>query len=489
MDWLFTLLAFVPIALLLALSLTWGVRQAVLAAAGVTGLIFFLGGGTVPALGAGLVAAMFDTATILLIVTGALLLYVVMQQTGQFDRLKTSLERVHPDRQVRFFFLALFLTAFFESVAGFGTPGVVVPLLLIGMGFSPVLSVATVLLFNGLFAASGAIGTPVTIGLVGPLTLEPAAVTRIYLVAGVGVAAGSVAIMAFIARQVRGETDLPIPRQAWAMLAVGMVTYATTTPWLQELTGIAAAGAVAAYGFAFVFTDRRVPLRPWLPYGVLVGLLLLPKIVPPMAGLLDGAVAWRGVFGTEVDAVLRPLRTPLVPFLAAAGVALWQARTWRFDAKPVASKALAVGVILLPSLAITQLMLAGGGGPSADGDLATMVGRIADVFAATGVAYPALAPLLGVLGTFMTGSTTVSNVIFGPVQHDAAAALGLDVPTVLGVQLAGASLGNAVCLFNIIAAAAVAGVDDYNLVLRRTILPATLAAAVVAAVGYAFLAV
>ena len=104
-----------------------------------------------------------------------------------------------------------------------------------------------------------------------------------------------------------------------------------------------------------------------------------------------------------------------------------------------------------------------------------------------GPAYPLLAPYLGVLGAFMTGSTTVSNVIFGPVQHDAAITLGYDPPTILGVQLAGASLGNAVCLFNVIAAAAVVGLIDYQPILRRTIVPTVVAAGFVAAVGYVLL--
>ncbi|MEM1011845.1 MAG: L-lactate permease [Planctomycetota bacterium] len=476
-----TVLAFAPIALLLVLCLTWTVRAAVFVTAGVTAGLLFVLGGSGSGFAASLIVAGAGTVTILFIVVGAILLYAVMQQTGLFDELKQSLDRIHPDRQVRFFFLALFLTAFFESVAGFGTPGVVVPLLLVGMGFSPVLSVVAVLLFNGLFAVSGAIGTPVTVGLEGPLGLDGGAVSRVYFVAGVGVAMASVAVFAFVSRAVRRETDQAIPRQAWAMLGVIMVGYAVFAPFLQELTGIAAAGVLAVFGFGFVFTDRRVPARPWVPYGVLVVLLLLPKIVPPMAEWIGVALAWRDVFGTEADAVLRPLRTPLVPFLAAAGVALLMAGTWRVDVRPVLSKAAAVGLILFPSLAITQFMLAG------DDEGQSMVTRIADVFAATGPAYPLLAPYLGVLGAFMTGSTTVSNVIFGPVQHDAAVTLGYDAPTILGVQLAGASLGNAVCLFNVIAAAAVVGLSDYQPILRSTIVPTVVAAGLVAAVGYVLL--
>ncbi|MEM8874706.1 MAG: L-lactate permease, partial [Planctomycetota bacterium] len=132
MSWITGILPFVPIILLLILSLTWGVKQAVLLAFAVTVGLFFVDGGDGATLVGALVNAAGGTLTILMIVVGAILLYVVMEQTGALGELERSLETVHPDRQVRFFFLALFLAAFFESVAGFGTPGAIVPLLLIG---------------------------------------------------------------------------------------------------------------------------------------------------------------------------------------------------------------------------------------------------------------------------------------------------------------------------------------------------------------------
>ncbi|MFW5760996.1 MAG: L-lactate permease, partial [Cyclobacteriaceae bacterium] len=109
---------------------------------------------------------------------------------------------------------------------------------------------------------------------------------------------------------------------------------------------------------------------------------------------------------------------------------------------------------------------------------------IAAVFVQSGYAYPVFSPLIGVIGSFITGSTTVSNVIFGPVQYNAALSLALQPEIILGLQLAGASLGNAVCLFNIIAAAAVAGINDFNAILKINLLPVILASLVISAVGF-----
>lgn len=53
-----------------------------------------------------------------------------------------------------------------------------------------------------------------------------------------------------------------------------------------------------------------------------------------------------------------------------------------------------------------------------------MTANIADALvAATGTLYPAFAPVIGALGSFLTGSGTNSNVLFGPLQIEAAKGL------------------------------------------------------------------
>src|SRR5690606_24140001 len=48
---------------------------------------------------------------------------------------------------------------------------------------------------------------------------------------------------------------------------------------------------------------------------------------------------------------------------------------------------------------------------------------------------------VGVLGTFMTGSNTNSNILFGALQRDTATLLGLPVTTILAAQTTGGALG------------------------------------------------
>jgi L-lactate permease len=55
-----------------------------------------------------------------------------------------------------------------------------------------------------------------------------------------------------------------------------------------------------------------------------------------------------------------------------------------------------------------------------------------------GKGFIAFAFLLGALGSFFSGSTTVSNLTFGEVNSVAAAAVGIPVNGLLGLQTAGA---------------------------------------------------
>jgi lactate permease len=59
-----------------------------------------------------------------------------------------------------------------------------------------------------------------------------------------------------------------------------------------------------------------------------------------------------------------------------------------------------------------------------------------------GFLFPVVAPLIGVLGAFMTGSNTNSNILFGALQRDTAGLLGLPTTRILAAQTAGGAIGS-----------------------------------------------
>ena len=69
----------------------------------------------------------------------------------------------------------------------------------------------------------------------------------------------------------------------------------------------------------------------------------------------------------------------------------------------------------------------------------------------------AIAASIGALGSFFSGSTTVSNLTFSSVQLIAAETIGVSENAMLALQAVGASAGNGICLNNIISACTVTG--------------------------------
>lgn len=71
-----------------------------------------------------------------------------------------------------------------------------------------------------------------------------------------------------------------------------------------------------------------------------------------------------------------------------------------------------------------------------------MTKEIADALVfATGNAYPIVAPFVGGLGAFITGSCTNANVLFGPLQTSVASSLGMSQPWLAGASSLGGCIG------------------------------------------------
>jgi lactate permease len=71
-----------------------------------------------------------------------------------------------------------------------------------------------------------------------------------------------------------------------------------------------------------------------------------------------------------------------------------------------------------------------------------------------------LTPLAGALGSMLTGSITISSLLFGKVFQETASLAGVDVGKVLGLLISGAAIGNSVAVADIMASEAVLGLKN-----------------------------
>ncbi|MDP9351695.1 MAG: L-lactate permease, partial [Chloroflexota bacterium] len=78
----------------------------------------------------------------------------------------------------------------------------------------------------------------------------------------------------------------------------------------------------------------------------------------------------------------------------------------------------------------------------ADSGMAAVLAEAAEALGAR--LYLMTAPFIGLLGAFVTGSNTNSNVMFGPLQLYASQALAISTLTVAAAQTLGGSIGSGV---------------------------------------------
>ena len=87
-------------------------------------------------------------------------------------------------------------------------------------------------------------------------------------------------------------------------------------------------------------------------------------------------------------------------------------------------------------------------------------------------AWPIFASHVGGLGSFITGSNTVSDLLFAEFQWGVATQLGLSRQILVAAQAVGGAMGNMVCIRNIVAVCAVVGLSGYEgQILKRTVWP------------------
>jgi lactate permease len=163
--WLSTLIAALPIIVLLGLLAGLKVQAHLCAVAGaVTALVVAILAFKMPsvlAVSSFFYGSAFGLLKIVWIVIAAVFLYDISVATGQFEIMKQSIAAITPDRRLQLLLVAFCFGAFIEGCAGFGAPVAIAGAFMIGLGFKPFQAAVLNLIANTSPVAWGAIGTPV----------------------------------------------------------------------------------------------------------------------------------------------------------------------------------------------------------------------------------------------------------------------------------------------------------------------------------------
>lgn len=484
-----------PLLVTLGLMLLAGWSVARAAAAGVAlALVLALGpfaaAGPPDTLLAGVGAeAAFQTATILWVLWPALALFHHQTASGRFEHLRLRLARLAPAPGLQAFLLAWFLALFLEGAAGFGTPAAIVAPLLVALGLPPLAAVSMALVGHAAGVAFGALGTPL-MAQASVTGVAPAVLVMPTALLNTASATALMAMLWWMARRVPaatpGHPGFAVP--VWvavllllAFLAPKLVLAASGGPELPTLGGALLGLAIVAA--ALVATGARrgsgirhnreaaegQVLRDAAPYLLLVALVLATRSLPGVPEAL-AAAQWEWRIGEAFAGQVNPLVHPGSLLLLALVLGC------RLQRQPLASlgpalhaaakRLVPVALALFAMLVLSRLMLHAG-----------LIDALqSGLVAAVGNGWPWMAPALGALGSFVTGSATASNLLFAPLQAETAAQLGLPPAWVLAAQGVGAAVGNIVCPHNLVAAAATVGLAGREGELLRRTLPACAAA-------------
>jgi lactate permease len=114
------------------------------------------------ALDAGAEGAAFGLFPIMWIVVNAIWIFKMTEASGHLAVLRRSFARVSDDLRVQAILIAFCFGALIEALAGFGTPVAITAVMLVALGFRPILAASVALVANTAPVAFGAIAVPIT---------------------------------------------------------------------------------------------------------------------------------------------------------------------------------------------------------------------------------------------------------------------------------------------------------------------------------------
>ena len=459
-----------------------------------------------------------DSIGTLVIVFGAILIMNTLKHSGAVATIQRGFNGINPDRRVQAVIIGYAFGAFIEGAAGFGSPAALAAPLLISLGFPPLCAAIVALICNSVPVCFGAVGTPTTTaaGLAGADAMALSKYTAI------GNAAASFMIVCaalFVMCRLFGPNRRG--RDAFAAFPFALFTAATFGgfylalafafgPEFPSLVGAIPTLAITMWfakkGWlcpktAWDFGKREdwdrswlssVPVKAdvkgsmssvlaWLPY-VLIAVILVAARLDwfGIKGLLTSSlctvrignicgcdsVGWKWNWGWNpgvLPFVLVCFLTFVLHRMPLARVKEAFADTFRQTAG--ATVAIAFGVSMVYLYRNTGM----------DAALTTksMVYVMAESLAGTfSKAYVAVSPLIGVLGSFMSGSNTVSNMLFASLQYETATLVKLTPIVILALQNIGGAAGNMICVNNVVAVCATTGVGgNEGRIIRINLVP------------------
>jgi lactate permease len=481
-DWFIIrwLLAFSPIAVVLVLMIffNWSGSRAG-AAAWLTALVvsvaFF---GAYPELLAySQMKGVLLSLNVLYIIWAALLLYNVVNETGAIKAIGLGIQRFSGDKSIQLLIFGWIFSSFLQGVAGYGVPIAVVAPLLIGLGFPPVAAVAVPAIGHSWSVTFGSMGASFQ-AIMAVTGLDSA-----YLGPWSAVLLGLAAYLCgFCAIHVFGGWKM-LKHSAVALLVIGTAMaaaqYVLVVAGMWTLGGLGASltGLVACLAVARLKIYNRTPPSDvagdmslgWAlaAYLILIVIVFMGVMFPPLRNFLGqvklslsfpeiiSRTGWVVPAGHGKAINIFGHGGALLGYASIISYLVYAAKGFysRGSLRRIISNSIRSGVptsLGIVSMVCFAMIM----------DHCGMIYLLAEgVSRVFGGLYPFFSPWIGLLGAFMTGSNTNSNVVFGVLQKQTAELAGLSTALILAAQTTGGALGSMIAPAKILVGCSTVGLS------------------------------
>lgn len=409
-----------------------------------TGLSFFYG-------------ALKALVPILLIILMAIYSYNVLLHTGKIEVLKAQFSSISSNKCIQVLLITWGFGGLLEGMAGFGTAVAIPAAILISLGFKPVFSALVSLIANSVPTAFGAVGVPVIVlaqeTSLDVMKVAPAVVAQL---------AVTMILVPIVIAQLTVPGKKALPRNILIGTVIGAVSLAVQYlaaryigPETPAILGSAA--AIAVIILLGRILDRRTArnsgtnttpstlrhstkeiLQAWAVYALIMLLILLTSPLLPLKDILapvaETSIGFNIGGETRTWSVQWLIQGGLLLFIGSFAGGLLQG-----GKAGGLLRLLWKSTVQLKKTFITVICLVGF---SSIMETSGMINTLAVALAtATGALYPLFAPAIGAIGTFLTGSDTSANILFGKLQAGVAEHIGADPVWISASNTAGATGG------------------------------------------------
>ncbi len=465
----------------------------------------------------------------LVIILGAILIMNTLKHSGAVTAIQRVFNNVNPDRRIQAIIVGFVFAAFIEGAAGFGTPAALAAPLLISLGFPPLCAAIVALIYNSVPVVYGAVGTPtntahaVTVQAAEALGADSEAyrmaLTKFSAISQATCALFIVFFGVFVMTKMFGKNKSG--KDAFAVLPFALFTAVVFDvvflalafffgPEFPSLIGAIVTLAIVIFAAraGFLCPKKVWDFEPreqwdstwlskqevkqdvdngmsavlaWVPY-VLIALILVGTRLNwfGLKTLLTSdafKVSIKNILGNEnVNWTWNWGWCPgIFPFILVCvltfflhrmpGAKVKEAFVDTFKQTSGAAIALFFGVSMVYIYRNTGMNAV----LTDKSMLYVMAEALANIFKG---AYVIIAPVIGVLGAFMSGSNTVSNTLFAGLQFQTAQLVKMSPVLIVALQNIGGAAGNMICVNNVVAACATTGtMGNEGKIIRTNALP------------------